>query len=90
MFIRGDVNDDGSYDIGDSIYLLSNLFSLGPDPGCQETADANGDGFKNIADTIYMLSSLFSMGPAPVAPHPDCGTDPDPPGLGCDSYSSCP
>ena len=87
---RGDPNDDGLYNIADGIFLLDNLFSMGPNPNCEETADVNDDGFKNIADPIYLLDNQFNMGPPPPAPFPGCGLDPNPPGLGCNFYNSCP
>lgn len=87
-FVRGDVNDDGLYDVADGVFLLANLFSGGEAPHCEDSADANADGVKDIADGITILSSLFSGGPLPSAPHPSCGTAPVL--LGCATFDSCP
>ena len=98
MFVRGDCNNDGGFDISDAVFLLSALFVPGsPSPSCADAADSNDDGSVDISDSVYKLSALFVPGsPPPAAPHPDCGEDPtdDPPGsgndLGCDSFASCP
>jgi len=91
-FIRGDANDDGSFDIGDPIAVLALLFVPGtPFLSCQDAGDANDDGLLNIADAVSALASLFSTGaPLPPAPHPDCGGDPTADALGCDNSSGCP
>ena len=89
-FIRGDCNDDGSFDIGDAVFLLASLFVMGPFPSCDDACDANDDGLLNIADAVYKLAALFSMGPPPPPPHPGCGVDPTADGLDCGSYGHCP
>ncbi len=91
-FIRGDANDDGSFDIGDPIAVLALLFVPGTASlPCQDAGDANDDGLLNIADAVSALASLFSPGaPLPPPPHPDCGGDPTTDALGCDNSSGCP
>ncbi|MCA8960923.1 MAG: hypothetical protein KDC38_10445, partial [Planctomycetes bacterium] len=82
-FLRGDTNDDGAVDIGDALFLLSNLFQGGPNPVCQDAADANDDGGKDIGDAVYLLSFLFQGGAAPAAPYPTWELDPTPDALPC-------
>ncbi len=82
-FLRGDTNDDGSVDIGDALFLLTNLFTGGADPICLDTADANDDGGKDIGDAVYLLSFLFTAGPPPAAPYPTWELDPTPDALSC-------
>ncbi|MBU8932712.1 MAG: dockerin type I repeat-containing protein [candidate division Zixibacteria bacterium] len=53
--------------IADLTYLVSYLFTGGPDPLCMEEADINGDGEINIADLTYLVSYLFTGGPEPAA-----------------------
>ena len=89
-FIRGDINADGGFNIADAIYLLDELFAMGPPSLCDRASDANDDGGKNISDAIYVLANLFSMGPNPPAPFPGCGIDPTPDGFTCASFPPCP
>lgn len=81
-FLRGDVNDDSSADIGDVIFGLSSLFVPGSSPpSCAESSDVNSDGGFDIADMIFLLSSLFIPGsPQPWAPYPSCAPAPAPTG----------
>lgn len=91
LFVRGDSNSDGLYNIADGISLLAFFFSGGAAPVCDDAADSNDDGILNIADGIYILANLFSGGPPPPAPHPGCGGDPtNADVLGCASFPPCP
>lgn len=72
-FIRGEINGDGTIDIGDAIALLSFLFTNGPEANPAEAGDVNGDGMTDVADVIYLLAFQFSNGPVPPAPFPDPG-----------------
>jgi len=72
---NGDVNSDGDLDLSDPIYLLSYLYSGGPEPAPIACAtaysdllngDSNGDGDLDVSDPINLLSFLFSGGPGPV------------------------
>lgn len=90
QFIRGDINQDGGFDIGDPVTLLGSLFVPGTPPSmCQDAEDANDDGSIDLSDGIFLLSALFVAGsptPTPAA----CGVDPTPAdALDCASYP-CP
>ncbi|MGE4632768.1 MAG: HYR domain-containing protein [Planctomycetota bacterium] len=89
-FLRGDTNDDGSFDISDAIYILGYVFSGAAEPACLDALDENDDGFVQIADAIYHFNALFLGGPLPAAPWDSCGVDPTDDTLECDSYQSCP
>lgn len=89
-FLRGDTNDDGTYDISDAIYILGYIFSGAADPTCMDALDENDDGQIQIADAIYHFSALFMGGSPPAAPYDSCGVDPTPDSLDCESYQSCP
>lgn len=97
-FRRGDCNDDGSFNIADSVFLLSTLFPpLGSPPpvaACVDACDSNDDGGVNIADAVTALAELFPGpgGPAPL-PAPGsqmCGIDPTADMLDCANSVNCP
>ena len=88
-FRRGDCNQDGLFDISDPVYLLSAQFAGGSLPECDDACDAGDDGRLDISDAVYLLNALVGGGAAP-APPVDCGPDPTPDTLECDSAISCP
>lgn len=88
-FVRGDCNDDGTFNLGDAIGILSAAFSADSTHSCDDACDANDDGSLNIADAIAALSSLFGgAGPLP-GPFPSCDVDPTDDSLGCQEFA-CP
>jgi len=52
-FIRGDINDNGTVDIDDLVYLIRYIFSNGPEPDPIYVADINGDGEVNYKDLFF-------------------------------------
>jgi hypothetical protein len=88
-FRRGDADGDGRLNITDAIFTLSFLFTGGRAPGCHRAADTNDSGRVDISDAIASLSFLFTGGRRPPAPHPDCGEDPTPDGLACETQPDC-
>ena len=52
----GDVNGDGSIDIGDVVFLINYLFISGPSPDPLVTGDVNCDGVINIIDLTFLVS----------------------------------
>ena len=80
-FIRGDCNNDASFNIADAIFHLNGLFASGAPPACQNACDFNGDQVLNIADGVVMLMVLFQGGGPPPPPWPDCGVDPVAPAM---------
>ncbi len=88
LFMRGNCNADGGFNITDAVYALGALFgSLGSVP-CEAACDGNGDELFDVADPIYCLSYLFAQGPPPPSPFPSCGANPV--GLECDEFRACP
>jgi hypothetical protein len=59
----GDVNGDGSTNVGDVFFLINALFAGGPQPSC---GDVNADGATNVSDVFYLINFLFAAGPPPV------------------------
>lgn len=87
---RGDLTQDGRFDVGDVIAALRFLFARGPAPDCLKSVDANDNGRLSIDDALTMLLSLFDdRRPALPTPFEDCGPDPTPDSLPCRSYSAC-
>ncbi|MGE3166175.1 MAG: hypothetical protein AB7O52_14810 [Planctomycetota bacterium] len=89
MFIRGECNGDGTYDIADGVFTLNFLFQGGSTSSCVEACDANNDGTVDSADAVYTFTYQFFDGPAPAAPFPGCGID-DMMGANCASFAGCP
>jgi formylglycine-generating enzyme required for sulfatase activity len=87
LFIRGDVDIDGSVELSDAIALLSGLFG-GARLRCRDAADVNDDGLLDITDPIHLLNFLFLGGRRPAQPYPVCGYDRTPDTLDC-LESSC-
>ncbi len=88
-FTRGDANSDGGTDIGDAIFVLSDLFAHAAAPSCMDAADANDSGMVDIADAIAVLGHLSAYaGPLP-RPFDECGADDTTDDLDCGSFPPC-
>jgi len=86
VFVRGDANADETVDISDAMTILGYLFLGVPENlSCKETADTNDSEGVDVSDSVYLLNYLFLGGP-PISPFPECGIDPTPDLLGCNSY----
>ncbi len=73
IYVRGEVNGDGSVDVSDPLYLLNFLFIGGDPPRPFVAADTNVDWRIDIADAIYLLTVLFVGEETLAAPYPDPG-----------------
>lgn len=87
-WIRGDANGDSTVNIGDGIWIISELFLGGAASSCAVSRDSNGDGNVDAADAVHIFSYRFLNGPMPSAPFPGCGqvsgqTPEDCDGSGC-------
>lgn len=65
--IDGDINNDGSVNTQDLLFLINRIFRNGHEPRFPLVADVNGqcDGM-NIKDLLYMINYIFRNGPAPL------------------------
>ncbi|MGE3167090.1 MAG: dockerin type I repeat-containing protein [Planctomycetota bacterium] len=94
LFLRGDSNGDGLFNIADAVYLLASLFPGGNPPtalSCRDASDSNDDGTINIADAVAILAALFGSTTVPLPdPFFACGFDFTADLLDCASYASCP
>ncbi len=91
-FRRGDVNEDGSVDIGDVAYLIRwMLTGEVAVPSCMDAVDTEDDGnIGGIPDLGYLFNFLQG-GPSPPPPGPESpGPDPSPDDLGCEAYGPRP
>ncbi len=90
-FVRGDINDDGTFNIADAIFALEALFGTQTQAPCDDAADSNDDGLFNLADVITSLGSLFGAS-STVLPSPFtiCGPDPTSDALDCTNFAGCP
>jgi hypothetical protein len=70
---RGDANNDGTVNLADGIWIISELFVNGAASTCSISRDANSDGMFDLADPTYIIMYRFAGGPAPAAPFTDCG-----------------
>ena len=89
-FQRADSNDDGSVNIADVIWFLSEMFNMGTITDCALADDSNDDGLVDAADAVYTATYIFLGGAAPAAPFGSCGTVPGQTPADCVSYNSCP
>lgn len=92
-FRRGDVNQDGGFDISDSVALLAELFIPGSVVSdCEDAKDLNDDESVDISDVVFGLAALFIPGSTAI-PSPgsaSCGDDPVGDTLDCASFGGCP
>ena len=63
---HGDLNNNGTIDLSDLVYMLSFLYQNGLMPPAGNAAgDVNCDGSVNILDVLYLCRYLYQGGPAP-------------------------
>jgi hypothetical protein len=65
--ICGNVDNAGTVDISDVVFLIQYLFTDGAFPSPLATGDINCDGRINIADAVYLINYIFRGGPQPCA-----------------------
>ncbi len=73
LYRRGDSNGDDRVDIGDAIWIVSELLLNGPVSVCPPALDANDDAGVDLADAVYLLNYNFTGGPPPPPPFFECG-----------------
>lgn len=88
-FRRGDVNADGTIDVTDAIGLLEYFFLGAHAPECSKAADADDNGRLNLGDAVSILLHLFGGAASLPEPFGDCGGDPSPDDLPCESFGGC-
>ncbi|MFN0059109.1 MAG: hypothetical protein ACKVX7_11675 [Planctomycetota bacterium] len=88
-FLRGECNANGVLDIGDPIFHLNQIMSVGEKLPCDAACDSNDDQILDMSDPVYLLQHLFLAGPPPPAPYPGCDIAPVETELSCNAYLGC-
>jgi len=69
MGMCGDANNDGDVNLLDILFLISNIYSGGPEPENPMMADCNCDGDPganiNLLDILHLISYIYSTPPGP-------------------------
>ena len=89
LFVRGDVDADGSTAISDALYLLAYLFGSGDRPACAKAGDVDDNGTLNVSDPVALLVYLFAGGEPPQSPTSHCDVDPTDDELDCERHNAC-
>lgn len=63
--VCGDADGSVAVDIDDVVYLISYIFSGGPEPDPYEAGDADCSGATDIDDVVCLIGYIFSGGNAP-------------------------
>ena len=90
LFIRGDLNQNGSVSLLDGVLLLYRVSGLEPAGSCRDADDINDDGVLTIGDAVYLFQYMFTGG-API-PGSDGSCSPDLTGdddLDCVEFNNC-
>jgi hypothetical protein len=66
VVLCGDVNQSGSIELGDLVYLITYQYKNGPPPQIYQTGDVNCSGIVELGDVVYLITFLYKGGPAPV------------------------
>ena len=64
----GDVNADGTINIGDVVHMINYLYRQGPAPPAPRVGDANCDQIVDVGDVVFLIIYLFRGGPPPECP----------------------
>ncbi|MFH2050220.1 MAG: FG-GAP-like repeat-containing protein [bacterium] len=66
LYICGDVNESGKFDIADIVFCVDFLFRGVDDPFDFTKMDVDVSGTINVADIVCLVSYLFRGGPEPI------------------------
>jgi subtilisin family serine protease len=65
--VRGDANNDGTFNVSDAVHLIGYIFGGGAPPQPRLlTGDADGNGIVNVSDAVYLIGYIFGGGPPPA------------------------
>ena len=83
-FIRGDVDNNQSWNVTDAVKILLHAFT-GAELPCLEAADVDDSGRIDMEDGVGLLNFIFRQGEAPPPPLYEALPDLDSDELGCES-----
>ena len=83
-FIRGDVDNNRSWNVTDAVKILLHAFT-GAELPCLEAADVDDSGRIDMEDGVGLLNFIFRQGEAPPPPLYEALPDLDSDELGCES-----
>jgi len=81
IFIRGDIDLDGTLSLSDIILLLGFMFLGEEVSACADSLDTNDSGVIDLSDAVRSLNYLFLRGESLALPFPGRGLDPTEDGL---------
>ena len=84
-FIRGDVDNNASWNVSDAVKILLHAFT-GAELPCLEAADVDDSGRIDLEDGVGLLNFVFRQGEAPPPPLYEALPDLDSDELGCESF----
>ena len=84
-FIRGDVDNNASWNVSDAVKILLHAFT-GAELPCLEAADVDDSGRIDLEDGVGLLNFVFMQGEAPPPPLYEALPDLDSDELGCESF----
>ena len=84
-FIRGDVDNNASWNVTDAVKILLHAFT-GAELPCLEAADVDDSGRIDMEDGVGLLNFVFMQGEAPPPPLYEALPDLDSDELGCESF----
>lgn len=68
-FLAGDVNGNGSIEIGDPVAMILYLYHDGPMLFCPQAGDLNGNSGIDLGDALILVNYIFKGGPRPEVAH---------------------
>jgi len=60
-YLCGDGNNDGTFNVGDAVFIINYVFRSGKAPVFSDAADVNCDGAINVGDAVLAVQSAFSV-----------------------------
>lgn len=63
--MSGDVDNSGTLNLIDILFLIDAIYGTGPDPSPVEAGDVNCDGNVNLLDILYLIDAIYFEGDDP-------------------------
>ena len=66
-YVAGDGDGNAQVNISDAVYIISYIFTAGPEPVPYSAGDANCDAMVNISDAVALINYIFAGGAPPCS-----------------------